>query len=331
MMLDTLSLMIRVLGGLALILAVPASVLGQTTYESVGSRALGMAGAFVAVADDATAAYWNPAGLATGTPAGGTVEWVRFHNGDRRLAPKAGPGLRTATFSAVGSWPLAVSYGRLTTTVVTLREPGMLVTERLATSQYGVTVLQTVVQGLVVGSTLKYVRGSVSEGPAEGLTVGEVLDVGAALDGRSSGAFDLDVGIMADLQKLRVGVSWKNLRTPSFTGTSGTAVELPRLARLGIAVLPTSGLTLAMDVDLDTVDLRDGLRRMIATGGEGRLGARLTVRGGVRWNLEGEARRPVAAVGASILLQRGLWLDAHLTRGGIDEDRGFGFALRAGY
>ena len=33
----------------------------------VGTRAAGMAGAFVAVADDATAVYWNPAGMATGS------------------------------------------------------------------------------------------------------------------------------------------------------------------------------------------------------------------------------------------------------------------------
>ena len=33
------------------------------TIESVGIRAQGVAGAFVAVADDATATWWNPAGL----------------------------------------------------------------------------------------------------------------------------------------------------------------------------------------------------------------------------------------------------------------------------
>ena len=43
--------------------ASPASV---QVFESIGVRALGMGGAFVVVADDATANYWNPAGLATG-------------------------------------------------------------------------------------------------------------------------------------------------------------------------------------------------------------------------------------------------------------------------
>jgi len=33
------------------------------TFDVVGTRALGMGGAFVAVADDASATWWNPAGL----------------------------------------------------------------------------------------------------------------------------------------------------------------------------------------------------------------------------------------------------------------------------
>lgn len=37
---------------------------GEFLNYGVGARALGMGGAFSAVADDATAAYWNPAGLA---------------------------------------------------------------------------------------------------------------------------------------------------------------------------------------------------------------------------------------------------------------------------
>ena len=36
------------------------------TFGGIGTRAEGMGGAFVAVADDASAVYWNPAGIATG-------------------------------------------------------------------------------------------------------------------------------------------------------------------------------------------------------------------------------------------------------------------------
>jgi hypothetical protein len=43
--------------------AVPARA---QIVESVGSRALGMGGAFVAVASDSSATWWNPAGLAAG-------------------------------------------------------------------------------------------------------------------------------------------------------------------------------------------------------------------------------------------------------------------------
>ena len=37
---------------------------GEFLKLGVGARALGMGGAFVGLADDASAGYWNPAGLA---------------------------------------------------------------------------------------------------------------------------------------------------------------------------------------------------------------------------------------------------------------------------
>ena len=42
--------------------------------SSLGVRANGMGGAFVGVADDASAVYWNPAGLATGVLASVNLE-----------------------------------------------------------------------------------------------------------------------------------------------------------------------------------------------------------------------------------------------------------------
>src|SRR5512143_1234923 len=50
----------------ALLAAVPVSATkyaGEFMKIPVGARAVGMGGAFSAVADDATAPYWNPAGM----------------------------------------------------------------------------------------------------------------------------------------------------------------------------------------------------------------------------------------------------------------------------
>src|SRR4029077_2682190 len=49
----------------AVLLAIAVDCSAQIV-ESVGNRAMGMGGAFVAVAADSTATWWNPAGLATG-------------------------------------------------------------------------------------------------------------------------------------------------------------------------------------------------------------------------------------------------------------------------
>lgn len=308
----------------------PAQAAAQHAFESVGSRAQGMGGAFVAVADDASAVYWNPAGLLSGQPVGATIEWTWLRFGNQDDAPVPGPRYRNGSFTSLGTWPLGLSWGRRQTTRLVEGPGGETYAATLETGDFGVTVLQTLVTGLVVGSTLKYVRGSTSFGPAEGLTVADALDRSAGLDRDATGAFDLDVGVMADMAYVRLGLTVKNLRQPEFGRTEESATTLERQARVGLAVLPTTGLTLAMDVDLNTVDLRDGLRRMIALGGESRLGSRLAVRGGVRWNREG-TRQAVTTVGGSVAVRSGLWVDGHYAHGQSDGDRGFGIALRAGY
>ena len=316
------------LAALTFVLAT-GSASAQHLFESVGARALGMGGAFVAVADDASAVVWNPAGLVSGAPFGATIEWDRFQIGKRD--DPAGPDARLSTsrFGSLGTWPLGLSYGRFRTTRIVADDTAALGVESLESSYFGVTVLQTLIEGIVAGSTLKYVRGTATSGPITGLTTEDALDRGASLEGEGRSTFDLDIGLMADLQKLRVGWTMRNLRSPQFRTAAGTAIRLKRQSRLGIAALPSDGLTLAMDVDLDTADPSDGLRRMIALGGESRLGQRAAVRAGVRWSLEGP-RNAVTTAGASIAVRSSVWLDGFYSYGRGGEDRGFGVALRAG-
>jgi hypothetical protein len=94
-------------------------------------------------------------------------------------------------------------------------------------------------------------------------------------------------------------------------------------------VLPVAGLTLAIDVDLDTADPLVGHRQVIALGGETRPSARVAVRGGVRWQPSGE-HQPVGSLGGSLCFRQGLWIDGYVALG-RSHDQGFGIALRGGF
>jgi hypothetical protein len=291
-----------------------------------------MGGAFVAVADDASAVYWNPAGLATAGPIGATIEWTRLRSGNSNGVPQLGNGGQNASFASLGTLPVGLFYGKIRNTQLIPVSPGVTNLETLETTQFGATILQSLTQGVVLGSSLKYIRGGLTQGQSAASSTSDVIDDGLNLSGPKNGAFDFDVGLMVDLKRVRLGLTARNLRQPVFVDSAGNATSLKRQSRAGVAVKATDGLTLAMDVDLDTVDLRGGLRRMIAFGGENRLSPRLAIRGGVRWNLEvdGGVRRPVAAAGASVRIRPRFWVDGFYTQGRAGGDRGFGFGLRAG-
>src|SRR5574338_749306 len=71
-------------------------------FEQAGVRAQGMGGAFVAVADDASAVWWNPAGLASGPFFSLLVGHQRQEEPDSRV-----------TGFAIGTPPLGLSYMHL--------------------------------------------------------------------------------------------------------------------------------------------------------------------------------------------------------------------------
>src|SRR5262245_56542383 len=95
----------------AALVEVSAAAVSAQTSEAVGIRAKGMAGAFTAVADDATAAWWNPGGLAGGAFFSAVVE-----SGRQRQPATEGavPAAETVNRGFSVAYPaLAVSYYRL--------------------------------------------------------------------------------------------------------------------------------------------------------------------------------------------------------------------------
>jgi len=312
------------------LLTTPLRAGAQPAFETVGERALGMAGAFVAVADDSTAVHWNPAGLVHGGPAGMTIGWDRFQFGKSDGPMTPGSTRRGTAFTSLGSWPVGVSFGRFNNTSIATDLDGVPQTVRLRVNQYGLTMLQTLIEGVVIGGTVKYLRGNVASGPSHGFSNEDAFESLDEVDGHTTNTFDVDLGLMIDMDKVRIGAVFKNLTTPEFTEVPVPATTLQKQFRMGVAVLPTDGLTLAMDIDLDTVDLWGDLRRNIAFGGESHLGGRMAVRGGVRWSLEG-LKRTVWAGGASVAIRPGMWIDTHYSYGTRGEDRGFGASMRAGF
>jgi hypothetical protein len=151
------------------------SPLAAQPADVVGVRAQGMAGAFTAVADDATASWWNPAGMAGGAYFNGLLETSNHREPHSDRTPSGDPQTAvgdTTTSFAVAYPALALSYYRLrisnmqpqtsTGTASGVRQEGGATDVRLRTmvlNQFGASVGQSLGSHLVVGSTFKVVNG----------------------------------------------------------------------------------------------------------------------------------------------------------------------------
>ncbi len=316
-------------------------------FEAVGMRALGMGGAFVAVADDASATYWNPAGLVTGPLVTVVAEAGRgrYEDAPVPVGPSAPPGTRAAlghhgTLVALGTWPVGATFYRLSSSSARVLTAGPVPPPvgtaaslaRLITTHVGINVLHTVVEGLHVGATVKYVHGSAAvDGVAPAPP--DPLDRAGDLDGRGSSRADLDAGMMLDLPRLKVGLTARNLTAPAFeTAIAGTRLQLERQVRTGLAVRASESLLVSVDADLTANDDPAGERRSLAAGLEQRFWQeRAAVRGGLRVSTMGAAR-PTLTTGASVALRGGIFADGYLAVAADDAAiDGFGIGVRVAF
>lgn len=323
-----------------------AAPLAAQTTDIIGVRAQGMGGAFTAVADDATASWWNPAGMAGGAYFNALIESgnhseprsERAAAGDPQSASRANTRSFAVAFPALG-----LSYYRLriseiqprtsTETAAAVRQEGAATEVRLSSlvlSQFGASVGQSLGSHLVIGSTFKLVSagiGSQVQASAKGS-----LDAADGIDPSGEVHAGLDVGAMAVFGPARIGVMVRNVKQSEF-GSGSDAFTLSRHARVGAALSSGTrgvigGATVAVDADLTTTATVLGDERLFAAGGEAWTTARtFGVRGGVSVNTIG-TRRTALSGGGSAAVKKGVYVDGELT-GGTDQGRqGWGLGLR---
>jgi F plasmid transfer operon protein TraF len=322
----------------------PSAVTAQP-FDVIGTKAAGMGGAFVAVADDASAVYWNPGGLAQGA-----YFSLVLDGGIRHAVPDVGVrGTEHSSYLVAVSMPaLGLSYYRLESSFArpdTLLAPADGVArilegatpirvDTLTTHHAGVTVVHSVLPSLSVGSTMKLVHGVVSSRLHELATAEEALDADLP-QGRGTTKFDIDTGVMLSAGRLKSGLTVRNLLEPDFTTPEGRTLTLDRQVRAGVSYLVFSSLLAAADFDLVEIEDAFGDRRDAAFGLDLQLTRRAALRGGLRFNTAGDDPdlndRRAYTTGGSFAVTGSVHIDGVVTFGGDQSGRGWGIAARFVY
>ena len=200
--------------------------------NGIGARALAMGGAFVAVADDATAAVWNPAGLAG-------IEDTRLAG---MLTDVYGLGVEHQYIGAVTSfanlgiglaWERAAIDGQLVEAGGTLGG-AFTWTENAIIGSLATSVLDVA----MAGANVKYY----------------MADSGL---GDTASGFGFDLGLLVNLGDMFViGVNAMDLAGSAIEWSGGTTDVVSGLYKAGMAMMLADGqFILATDIDFDGTDL----------------------------------------------------------------------------
>jgi len=234
----------RVIGiSLALVMVLSALALadGSNAFSAfksgIGARALAMGGAFVAVADDATAVSWNPAGLSqlNDTRIGGMTGNLFGMDGYTHQFIGA-----VTTFSNLGiglAWERA---GLASGTEPLTDESGNPIAGFEWNYSSIIGTLSTNIMDIgLAGANVKYYMGQ---------------------QGSNSGSgFGFDLGVLINLGNMfTIGVSAGDIGGSKVTWTSNAGDTISGLYKAGVALKLADGmLVLATDLDFDGTKMGD--------------------------------------------------------------------------
>jgi hypothetical protein len=192
-----------------------------------GARANGMGQAFVAVADDATAAFFNPAGLSMKREEGYTRELFLMHSPWMPVFDIDDLYLEYFAYNqAVPQWGhfgLSVNYLNVGDVMETDSDGNELGTFRVYDVAINLTYSTKVLSSMGLGGTIKYIRSQLH--PEDGVGTDWALDLGWLYRYPGQG-FLKGLSLGASLSNLGPGISYRD---------QSVSDPLPALLRVGLA------------------------------------------------------------------------------------------------
>lgn len=249
----------------------------------VGARGASLGGAFVSLADDPSAIYWNPGGLSRNEKYALMVDhspWL--------------PGLSFNFFGVVvpmqAAGTLAISVTALTTEEMDVTTPAnpMGTGEKFDASSMavGISYGRSLTDRFSIGGTFKYLTERIFNSKATGLA----FDIGTLYDTPLKG-LRLGVSVSNFGSKMRIDGEDLNIRVdiaPDQLGNNQSVVgrlkterfDLPLIMRLGLSYDAIKSENLRLTVAADGINPSDNAQSVNLGAELSFLGERLVLRGG---------------------------------------------------
>ena len=271
---------------LLLLLASPALGAETAAFLDIGpgARAIGLGGAYTALADDSDAMYWNPAGLARMEKRSVSLSHAELNQGNRQNYLSYAHPTSRATFGGAFTY---LSYGSLTGRDAMGRPTGSY----NASDAAGAIGAGVKTEWADIGGSVKLIQSHIGSAQASGAA----FDAGVRRE-QAAGSGKLVLG--AALRNMGPGLKYDGQRN-----------DLPLRAAFGGAYRFAGGHAVA-------VELQNGPR---GAGSEGGAGGEYQAMEGVFLRL-GYTSKSAAADGAGFDAARGLTIGLGMKRGNYSID-----------